>query len=110
MYGVETWTVLKRDWDVLKPSRYGAGVFLRISWTAKRTNVLILNELENPIGLGSYPSILWSLNSMGRWTREYDSWETFARDVTIEIDQVKALTDDSLSPLYTIRNTVINEC
>jgi len=54
---------------------------------AKRTNVLILNELENPIGLGPYPSVLWSHNSMGRWTREYDPWKTIARDVAIEMDR-----------------------
>ena len=45
-YGCESWTVRKKDRDKLQSSEYWCWRrLLRISWTEKRTNQFILNEL-----------------------------------------------------------------
>ena len=53
MYGCESWTVKKAELEELMLLNCGVGEdFLRVPWTARRSNQSILKEISPGISLG----------------------------------------------------------
>ena len=68
MYGGESWTIKKAEWQRIDPFKVWCWRrFLRVLWTEKRSNQSILKEIN--------PEWCWSSNTLATWCEEPTHWK-----------------------------------
>ena len=74
MYGCERWTIKKTEFKELMLSNCGAREDLRVPWTARKSNQLILNKISPEYSLAGLMLKL-KLQYFGHLMRRTDSFE-----------------------------------
>ena len=77
MYRCESWTIMKAErWrtDAFKLCCWRR--HLRVSWTARRSNQTILNEISPEYSLEGDWYWNWSSNTLATWCEEPTHWKT----------------------------------
>ena len=74
MYGCESWTIKRLSTKELMLLNCGVGEDLRVPWTARRSNQLILKEINPEYSLEGLILKL-KLRSFGHLMQGADSWE-----------------------------------
>ena len=75
MYGCESWTIKKADWqriDAFELSCWRR--LLRVPWTARRANQSILKEISPEYSLEDW-CWSWSSNTLATWCEEQSHWK-----------------------------------
>ena len=75
MYGCESWTIKKAEWWRIDAFELWCWRrFLRVPWTARRSNQSILKEISPGCSLEE-PCWSWNSNTLATWCEELTQWK-----------------------------------